>query len=67
MWEMTKLKIHGVWTSSQDGGVGRHASSPYATTRRITTNLKTKNHPELPENRNVWKPDNQGFKEIIFI
>ena len=29
-------------TSSQDGGIGRHALPPLAATRRITTNLKTK-------------------------
>ena len=28
-------------TSGQDGGVGRHMSSPRATIKRITTNLKT--------------------------
>ena len=30
-------------TSGQEGGVDRHASPPYTTIRRITTNLKTKN------------------------
>ena len=27
------------------------------------TNSKTKKEPELPENRTVWKSDNQGDKE----
>ena len=30
------------WGFSQDGGVGRYASFPHTTKRRITTNLKTK-------------------------
>ena len=30
-------------TSGQDGDVGRHALPPHATTRIITTTLKTKN------------------------
>ena len=50
--------------SSQDGGVqSRHVLPPCTTTRRITANLKTKKHAELPENRTAWKSDNQGFKE----
>ena len=29
--------------------------------------MKNKNQPELPENRTVWKSDNQGVKEDTFI
>ena len=29
--------------------------------------LKNKNQPELTENQTVWKSDNQGDKEEIFI
>ena len=36
-----------MWHSSQDGGVGRNASLPYTTRRRITTNLKTINHQKF--------------------
>ena len=37
---------------------------PLCTTKRRTTkNLKIKKQPELPENRTVWKSDNQGVKE----
>ena len=31
------------WTSSQDGGIGRYTLSPH-TTKRRTTNLKTKSN-----------------------
>ena len=41
-------------------------SAPCTTMRRIKTNPK-KTHPELPENLTVWKSDNQGFKEGLFI
>ena len=34
--------------------------------KRAATNLKTKKQPELPENRTVWEPDNQGVKEETF-
>ena len=30
------------------------------------TNLKTKKQPELPENKIVWKSNNQGVKEETF-
>ena len=50
-------------TSAQDGGIGKHASGPHATTERITTGPQNKNHPDPSENRAVWKSDNQGLKE----
>ena len=34
---------------------------------QFTNQFKNKNQPELPENRTVWKPDNQGVKEETFI
>ena len=52
--------------SGQDGGVGRYTLPPH-TTKRRTTNLKTKKQWELPENRTVWKSDTQGVKEETFI
>ena len=33
-----------IWTSSQDGGIGRYASLPCTTKRRTATNLKTKSN-----------------------
>ena len=33
-----------LWSSGQDGGVGRNASFPHTTKRWITTNLKTINN-----------------------
>ena len=30
-------------------------------------NLETKNKPKLPENRTVWKSDNQEVEEETFI
>ena len=52
-------------TSGQDGGIGRHTVPP-DTTKRRTTNLKTKNNQNCSENRTVWKSDNQGDKEETF-
>ena len=40
---------------------------PPRTTKRRTTNLKTKKQPEVTEYRTVWKSDNQGVKEETFI
>ena len=54
-------------TFGQDGGIGRYTVPPCTTKRRTTTNLKSKKQPELPENRTVWKFDNQGVKEETFI
>ena len=56
-----------VWTSGQDGGIGRHTVPPRTTKRRTTTNLKTKKQSELPGNRTLWKFDNQGVEEETFI
>ena len=52
-------------TSSQDGGIGKYTLLPLISKRRTTKNLKTKKHPELPENRTVWKSNNQGVKETF--
>ena len=56
-------------TSGQDGGIGRYTLLPHTTKRRTTTNVKNKNkkQPELPENWTVWKSDNRGVKEEMFI
>ena len=63
-----KSKSIGItFTSSQDGGIGRHTVPPRTTKRGTTTDLKNKNQPELPENQTVWKSDNQGVKEETFI
>ena len=55
------------FTSSQDGGIGRHTVPPRTTKTRSTTNLKTKTQRELTENQTVWKSDNQVIKEETFI
>ena len=52
-------------TTSQDGGIGRQDLPP-CTTTRITTNLKTI-IPKISRKLTLWKSDNQGFKEAIFI
>ena len=54
-------------TSGQDGGVDKHALPPRTAIAKNTTRLQNKFHPQLSENRAVWKPDNQGFKEVTFI
>ena len=63
----TESKIRITETSSQDVGICRYILPPCTTKRRTTTNLKSKKQPELPENRTVWKFDNQGVKEETFI
>ena len=42
-------KKHIFKISGQYGGIGR-LTSPHTTIRRITANIKTKKHLELPEN-----------------
>ena len=53
--------------SSKDGGVGRTASFPCTTKRRITTNLKTKNNQNCQRSQTAWKSNNQEVKEETFI
>ena len=60
-WSRSQLR-----TSSQDGGIGRHTVPP-RTTKRKTTNLKTKTNQNCQKNRTVWKSNNQGVKEETFI
>ena len=60
-------ELNKMETSGQDGGVGRYTLPPHTTKRRTTTNLKNKNPPKLPENRTVWKSNNQGVKQKTFI
>ena len=52
-------------TSCQDGGVGRYVLLPR--NQKKENKFKTKKQPELPENRTVWKLNNQGVKEKTFI
>ena len=44
MWLIDDDKSYDYWSSGQDGGVGRNASLPHTTKRKITTNLKTINN-----------------------
>ena len=50
------------WPSGQDGGIGRH-TVPLCTTKKGQQQFKNKKQPELPEDKTVWKSDNQGGKE----
>ena len=43
------VKLNDLWTSSQNGVIGRFASPPCTTIQKITTNLKTKT------TQNCWK------------
>ena len=54
-------------TSSQVGGIGKHASPPHTITEKITTRLQNKYHSGSSENQAIQKSDNQGFKEATFI
>ena len=50
-------------TSGQDGGIGRHASPPYTTIRRITTNLKTKNTQNCQKIKLYGSPTAKNLKK----
>ena len=50
------------FTTSQDGGIGRHASPPRTTTKRITSTLKQK-HRELPETELYGSLTTKDFKK----
>ena len=65
-WAICKMKIKSK-SSGQDGDMGRYASLPLTTKRSTTTNLKTKEQPEWPENQTVRKPNNQVVKKETFI
>ena len=54
-------------SSVQDGSVDRNPTFCLSPTnkRKITTNLKTKKQPELPEIQTAWKSENQGVKETF--
>ena len=54
-------------TSSQDGGTGKHSSSPHMTIAKITAKLQNDYHPQSSENQGVWKSNKQGIKEVTFI
>ena len=50
-------------TSSQVGGIGKHASPPHTITEKITTRLQNKYNPESSENRAVWKSDKKELRK----
>ena len=52
--------------SDQQGGMGRQASHPGETTKKLQLNLKTNNRTGRKSNH-IWKSDNQGFKKSTFI
>ena len=52
-------------TPGQDGGIGRHTA--LHNKKKDNNKFKNKKQPELTENQTVWKSDNQGVKEEIFI
>ena len=62
--------ISKVWkttSETQTGDVDKHGSPPHTTTAKITTRPQSKYHPQLSENRAMWKSDNQRSKEATFI
>ena len=59
--------MHQNWTSSQDGGIGKHPLLPCTTTEKIIARPQNKYHQELSENQVVWKSNKQRFKEATFI
>ena len=52
-------------TSSQDGGVGRHASPPCTTIIRITTNLTTKNTQNCRKIELYGSPTTKDLKKTF--
>ena len=68
MWfSNQKCKMREIWTSGQDGGVGRYTLPPCTTKQRTATHLKTKNNQNWQKIELVWKSNNQGVKEEPFI
>ena len=59
--------INNLQASGQDGDVDRFALPPCTTNQKDNHQFKNKKQPELLENLTVWKSDNQGVKEEIFI
>ena len=59
---MVDLEVNTKWRK-------RHKSIHFASSHKQKDNNKCKNkkQPELPENRTVWKSNNQGVKEETFI
>ena len=55
--------VYGIWTSSQDGGVGRHTVPPCTTKRKTTTNLKTKNNQNCQKIELYGNPTTKDLKE----
>ena len=54
-----------IWSSSQDGGIGRNASFLHTTKIGITANLKTINNQKCQKIKTAWNSDNQGVKETF--
>ena len=55
-----------IWTSGQDGGIGRYTVPPHTTKRRKTTNVKTK-HNQNCQKIELYGSLTIGVKEEIFI
>ena len=61
------MKVFYFRTAGQDGGIGKHALPPHTTIAKNTTGPQNRYHPQLSENRAMWKSDNQRSKEATFI
>ena len=64
---MDFLRIKQFLASGQDGGIGKTHCASSHNQKKDNNNLKTKNQPELTENRTTRKSNNQGDKEETFI
>ena len=77
LWIMTSGQARGIGkhtspprtTITKNTAILQNKSSPRGdpVTQSVSSRYLYKYHPELSENRAVWKADNQGFKEATFI
>ena len=52
-----------MWTSSQDGDIGRHTFPPRTAIRKITTNLKTKYNQNCQKIKLYGSPTTKDLKK----
>ena len=61
---LTEIVLRGkLWSSGQDGGVGRCTALHFlAQTKEDNNQLKNKKQPHLPGNQTAWKSNNKELK-----
>ena len=65
-YDFSKTIFKNMLDGGQDGGIGRYASPPHTTKRRITTNLKTKNNQNCQKIKLYGSPTTNELKKHSF-